>query len=111
MSKPTVTLEEYLRSEMASDKIDFSIRSRINDGRVTFYIHPDGRRDGQTVVFFVDGNNLSTVPKISFRYLAWGELICGGDEQQQAAGMWIPSECVGQDIVAGMKPHRRKMVG
>lgn len=47
------TLEQYLKENAENGIIDHSIRS---DGK-TFYIHPDGK-DGDTLDFEVDGNNL-----------------------------------------------------
>lgn len=51
--------ESYLRQEMQDGKIDFQIRSTAeSDGRVTFYIHPEGK-SGDTEDYEVAGNVLS----------------------------------------------------
>ena len=54
------TLEQYLKENADKGIIDHSIRSY--DGK-TFYIHPDSR-DGDTLDFEVDGNNLRQNPAV-----------------------------------------------
>lgn len=49
-------LEDYLRKEMSEGKIDFHIRSRIDEQtRVRFYIHPQGQSGETQDYTFVDG--------------------------------------------------------
>lgn len=53
------TLENYLRDALITGVIDFQLRASIaGDGRVVFYVHPDGK-DGETADFEVDGNTLA----------------------------------------------------
>lgn len=53
------TLENYLREAIEHGVIDFQLRTSLaGDGRVTFYIHPDGI-DGDTADFEVAGNLLA----------------------------------------------------
>ncbi len=59
-----MTLEEYLRRELARGAIDFRIRASADDGTVRFYIHPQGR-DGDTRDWVVNGNAVSRDPRIS----------------------------------------------
>ncbi len=54
------TLEKYLRDADAAGAIDHSVRARVGNGAVTFYIHPQGQ-DGQTLEFVVGGNGLSCI--------------------------------------------------
>jgi len=53
------TLETYLRNSVEHARIiDFRLRAAIApDGRVIFYVHPDGL-DGETADFEVVGNQL-----------------------------------------------------
>jgi hypothetical protein len=55
-----MTLEEYLRHEVARGPIDFAIRASVTGDGVQFYIHPAGV-DGVTADFKVQGNQLATV--------------------------------------------------
>ena len=52
------TFETYLREALANGIIDFRIRASLAaDGRVVFYIHPDGK-DGETADYEVSGKTL-----------------------------------------------------
>lgn len=42
-----MTLEDYIKQEYAEGKIDFAFRAHVWDGKVTIYIHPQGK-DGRT---------------------------------------------------------------
>lgn len=55
------TLEDYFRRELSEGKIDFRLRVTLDsDNRPQFYLHPLDR-DGQTVDFCVEGNDLKPV--------------------------------------------------
>lgn len=51
-------LETYLKESYDNVTIDHIIRASVNDaGEVFFYVHPFGR-DGETLDFKVEGNQL-----------------------------------------------------
>jgi len=51
-----MTLEDYIKYEYAEQKIDFSFRAHVWDGKVTIYIHPAGRDGKTTPTLTVKGN-------------------------------------------------------
>ena len=58
-----MTLEDYFRRQLGRadpyPAIDHSIRAQLHeDGRISFYIHADGR-DSDTQDFWVNGNTLT----------------------------------------------------
>ena len=55
------TLEEYLKESVKADAIDHTMRASVDgEGKVTFYIHPQGK-DGDTQDYEVKGNALTNV--------------------------------------------------
>jgi hypothetical protein len=53
------TLEQYFRNHL-STTIDFSLRVEEYDGKLKFYIHPDGV-NGNTWNFEIKGNFLTSL--------------------------------------------------
>lgn len=52
--RETITLDKYLRKEMAEGKIDFAFRAaETEDGHIYFYVHPQGK-DGDTRDFYLN---------------------------------------------------------
>jgi len=49
------SIEKILRDAHAEQVIDYRARVVINEGRVEFYMHPDGV-DGETIDFVVSGD-------------------------------------------------------
>lgn len=54
-----MTLEAYLRHEIAEGKTDFWFRAGVVDGQVEIYIHPDGRPGLTTPMLIVQDNHVS----------------------------------------------------
>lgn len=58
------SLEHYLRWNIERGVIDHQLRASVdNEGRVNFYIHPDGV-DGDTLDFQCDFNSLGPNPNV-----------------------------------------------
>lgn len=49
--------EQYLRENFDNGIIDFGIRTDVNDGKVTFYIHPKNQ-SGTTLDYGIKSNEL-----------------------------------------------------
>lgn len=54
-------LQQYLQGNLDRNVIDHALRAHsMEDGRIHFYIHPDGV-DGDTLDFIVDGNQITSL--------------------------------------------------
>lgn len=58
-----MTLEDWLKFELAGGKIDFSLRASVYDGVVEIYVHPTGRDGTTTPTLIVDGNTVRLKPR------------------------------------------------
>lgn len=56
-----MNLEEYIKTEVAEGKIDFSFRASVWNGEVRIYIHPTGK-DGRTTPSAVVKGNCVELP-------------------------------------------------
>ena len=57
-----MTLEDYLKYELADGKIDFSLRAHYDGAHVEVYIHPTGRDGTTTPPLVVVGNTVHLKP-------------------------------------------------
>lgn len=53
-----MTLEEYIKAEVAEGKIDFTFRASVYDGKVVIYIHPANASGMTTPSVRVVGNEV-----------------------------------------------------
>lgn len=89
------TLEKYFHENMDRDVFDFSVRARnFGPGKIGFYIHPDSR-DGETLDFMVQGNELhNAVPDTDgFGFGRALDILKAGGNVRRAGwngkGMWL----------------------
>ena len=89
------TLEQYFHENMDRDVVDFSVRARsFGNGEIGFYIHPDSR-DGETLDFMVQGNEL-TLPAQNTDGFGFGialDILKKGGKVRRTGwngkGMWL----------------------
>lgn len=53
-----MTLEQYLKHELAEGKIDFWFRAAVHDGQVELYIHPANKSGQTTPTLIVEGDTV-----------------------------------------------------